>query len=73
MCNVQQELVKEMVDADIELMRNNPNAWALTLAAHLHTMDLCVPEKKQVSLFFFIVIIIVIIIFPVTPSCREFL
>lgn len=24
-----QELVKEMVEADVELMRNNPNAWAL--------------------------------------------
>lgn len=25
-----QELVKEMVDADIELMRKNPNAWGLS-------------------------------------------
>lgn len=24
-----QELVREMVDADVELMKNNPNAWAL--------------------------------------------
>lgn len=31
-----QELVREMVDADVELMRNNPNAWALAGPSRHH-------------------------------------